>query len=190
MAPQRRVGKESSQTRDQILDAVEACMTRSGYASATYRAVASQAGVAPSLIQYYFPTLDDLLVSAVRRRSEQSFQCLVELLRTRPDRPLRVLWEFSKDETDAALTVELSALGNHRESVRTEIVDHTRRLRAAQLAALAGTTQLGGMSPSAVLFLLSGIPKLIKMERGVDVDVGHAETTALVECLIEQHEPT
>ena len=181
MTATRRVGKETSETRDQILDAVEHLMVESGHASVTYRVVATRADVTPSLVQYYFPTLDELLVSTVRRRSEQSLRRLVEMFRTRPDQPLRVLWEFSNDETDAILTIEFAALGNHRSSVRGEIVQHTNRLRTIQLEALSSVDDLGDLTPAAALFLLSGIPKMLKMEQGFDVDVGHADVVSLVE---------
>jgi AcrR family transcriptional regulator len=132
-------------------------------------------------VQYYFPALDELLVATVRRRSEQSLRRLVAMLRDRPAEPLRVLWEFSNDETNAKLTIEFSALGNHRESVHAEIVDHTNRLRAIQLEALESQDLGERLPPAAALFLLSGIPKLIRMEEDFDIDVGHAEVVGLID---------
>jgi len=185
MAAPRRVGKESSETRHRILDAVEELMVESGHASVSYRSVARRADATPSLLQYYFPSLDDLLVATVRRRSEQSLRHLVRMLQARPDKPWRVIWDFSNNETNAALTIEFSALGNHRPSVRAEITDHTTRLRAIQLEALEsarGTTE--GLPPAAALFLLSGIPKMLRMEEGFEVHVGHAEVVEVVERLL------
>ena len=188
MAAPRRVGKENSETRTAVLDAVESLLLASGPAGVTYRAVAAAAGVTPSLVQYYFPSLDDLLVSTVRRRSEQSWRRLVSMLAARPSAPLRVLWEFSKDETHAALTIEFASLGNHRESVRREIADHTNRVRAVQLDAIRETSS-ADLPAEAVLFLLSGIPKLQQMEEDFGVDVGHAEVDALVETFLDESEP-
>lgn len=164
-------------------------MVESGHAAVTYRAVAARAAVTPSLVQYYFPVLDELMVSTVRRRSEQSLRRLVGMLRARPDHPLRVLWEFSNDETNAALTIEFSALGNHRDSVRAEIVEHTNRLRQIQLEAIASAGGDDAIPPAAALFLLSGIPKMLKMEEDFDVVVGHADVVALVERYLDEHEP-
>lgn len=189
MPSSRRIGQESSETRDRILDAVEHLMVESGHAAVTYRAVAASAGVTPSLVQYYFPALDDLLVATVRRRSEQSLRRLVEMLRSRPDQPLRALWDFSRDETNAALTIEFSALGNHRQSVRAEIVDHTTRLRAIQLEALQTVGEDVKVPPAAILFLLSGIPKMLKMEEDFDVLIGHKDIVDLVEQFLDDHEP-
>lgn len=182
MASPRRVGKESSERRHRILDAVEELMVESGHASVSYRSVARRAGATPSLLQYYFPSLDDLLVATVRRRSEQSLRHLVKMLQARPEKPSRVIWEFSNDETNAALTIEFSALGNHRPSVRSEITDHTNRLRAIQLEALeSAASPSDDLPPAAALFLLSGIPKMLRMEEGFDVHVGHAEVVEVVE---------
>ena len=175
--------------RDQILDAVEHLLVESGYAAVTYRAVAAQAGITPSLVQYYYPALDELLVAAVRRRAEQSLRRLVRMLRARPDTPLRVLWEFSTDEVNAKLTIEFSALGNHREVGRSEIVDHTSRLRAIQLEALEAQGRGTRIPPAAALFLLSGIPKMILMEEDFGIDVGHADVVALVERWLDDVEP-
>jgi hypothetical protein len=112
---------------------------------------------------------------------DESTSDLVAMLRNRPEQPLRVLWEFSNDETDAILTIEFAALGNHRDTVWGEIVQHTNRLRRIQLEALSSVEDLGDLTPGAALFLLSGIPKMLKMEEGFDVDVGHADVLALVE---------
>ncbi len=192
MATARRVGTETSKTRAQMLDAVERLMVDKGYAAITYRAVAAEVGVTSGNVQYYFPTLDDLLVATIRRRTDQSLDRLLNMLQARPNQPLRVLWEFSNDETVAALTMELSALGHHRPSVSAEIRNHTRRLRDVQLAALAAAPHVNrddAVPAPARLFLLSGIPKLVRMEEDFDVDTGHAEIVALVEAYLDTVEP-
>jgi len=92
MASRRRVGSETSATRQGLLDSVERLMLDDGYAAVTYRAVAAKAGVTPALVQYYFPTLDDLFVATIRRRSEQNLGRLQKALRRGNKHPLRVLW--------------------------------------------------------------------------------------------------
>ena len=115
-------------------------MLETGYAAVTYRAVAAKAGVTPGLVQYYFPTLDDLFVAAIRRRSEQNLERLADALRTHADQPLRVLWEYSRDESTSALTTEFLALGNHRKSIGSEIAEVTEEVRRLQLDALEAAT--------------------------------------------------
>jgi len=166
-------------------------MIEAGHGAVTYRAVATRAGVVPSNVQYYFPTLDELLVATVRRRTEQSLAHLVRMLQARPDQPLRVLWEFGSDETTATLAFEFSAMGNHRDSVRAETIRYMRQMRDLQLVALSGAGHLDHASTPlpAVLFLLTGIPKLMQMEQDFDIEVGHREIVELVNEYLDAHEP-
>ena len=192
MATPRRVGSETSNTHGQLLDAVERLLVTKGYAAVTYRAVAAEVGITSGSVQYHFPALDDLLVATIRRRTDQSLEHLLELLQARSEQPLRVLWEFSNDETAAALTMELSALAHHRPSVRDEIRNHTKRLRDVQLGALSTARLPDGddaVPPAALLFLLSGIPKLVRMEEDFDVATGHPEIVELVEAYLDRVEP-
>src|SRR6185437_2542326 len=98
----RRVGAEKSKNRDALLDCVEKMMLEEGYPSVTYRALATKAGVTPSLVQYYFPSLDDILVAAIRRYSERGLKYLAEALERRADDPLRAVWEYSWEEATGA----------------------------------------------------------------------------------------
>src|SRR3954454_22842948 len=98
----RRVGAETSKTRDALLDCVEKMMLEDGYASVTYRALATRAGVTPSLVQYYFPSLDDIFIAAIKRYSERNLRSLTEALERRAEDPLRAVWEFSWEEATGA----------------------------------------------------------------------------------------
>ena len=193
MGSPRRVGAETSKTRDRLLDGVERLMLEQGYAAVTYRAVAAKAGVTPGLVQYYFPSLDDIFVAAVRRRSEQNLQRLAEAL-DGTDQPLRVLWEYSRDESAAAFTTEFLALGNHRKSIRAVIAEVTEQVRQLQLEAversLAGTkTTIADLPPEALLFLITGVPKLLRLEEGVGVSSAHAAVVAAFERYLDEVEP-
>jgi AcrR family transcriptional regulator len=182
MATARRVGKETSATRQTLLDAVEQLMLDKGYAAVTYRAVAARADVTSGLVQYYFPTLDDLFVATIRRRGEENLARLTAALDGAED-PLRVLWEHSSNEATAALTAEFMALGNHRKSIRAEITDVTSQVRKLQFDVLAGlppVTRLD-LSPEALLYLVTAIPKLLLLEEGVGIDAGHAAIVAAIE---------
>jgi AcrR family transcriptional regulator len=195
MTSARRVGAETSKTRDHLLDGVERLMLRTGYAAVTYRAVAAEAGVTSGLVQYYFPALDDIFVATIRRRAEQNLRRLNDALRDRADQPLRVLWEYSRDEATAALTTEFLALGNHRKSIRTEIADVTERVRRVQLEALSRTFDgipIGktDLSPNALLFLITGIPKLLWLEEGIGLSTAHKEVVRAFEQYLESVEPS
>jgi AcrR family transcriptional regulator len=194
MTTTRRVGAETSKKRDELLDCVERLMLGQGYAAVTYRAVATQAGVTPGLVQYYFPTLDDLFVAAIRRRSEQNRRRLAAALADRPDAPLRVLWDYSQEESTAALTTEFLALGNHRKSIASEIAEVTedvRRLQAEAIARYVPTegVDLGGISADALLFLVTGVPKLIRLEEGVGLTATHAEVVRFFEAALDATRP-
>ena len=136
MTPPRQERPETTKTRDLLLDCVERLMVKKGYAAVTYRAVAAAAGVTPGLLQYHFPSLDELFIAVIRRRSEQNVERLTEALLDDPQAPLRVIWEYSQDESMSVLTTEFLALGNRRASIRAEIAEVTERVRRLQLQVL------------------------------------------------------
>ena len=185
MAATRRVGPQTSTTRDRLLDCAEQLMVDEGYAAVTYRKVAAKAGVTSGLVQYYFPALDDLFVAAIRRATDHNLRRLAKLLESASD-PLRVLWDYSRDEAAAALMMEFMALGNHRKSIRSEIADATNRVRQVQLDALVEHWRHHGHesddpSPAAMLFLMTGLPKMIQLEERFGITAAHTEIVALVE---------
>ncbi|WP_179475772.1 TetR/AcrR family transcriptional regulator [Mycolicibacterium vinylchloridicum] len=190
----RRVGAQTSKTRDVLLDHVEKLMLEEGYASVTYRALAAAAGVTPSLVQYYFPTLDDIFLAAIRRYSERNLTLLTSALESRGDDPLRALWEFSRGEATGALMTEFMALGNHRKSIQAEIAAVTESVRKVELAALVAkfgkNARPGGhFSLPALQLLISGLPKFLNLEEGIGVKTAHKEVTAAFEQYLDQIEP-
>ena len=190
----RRVGAETSKTRDVILDTVEKIMVSDGYPTVTYRVLAAKAGVTPSLVQYYFPTLDDIFLAALRRRTEENAQRLRKALDARPDEPLHVLWEFSWAEAKGALVTEFMALGNHREAIGAEIAQVTAQIRQIQLDTLAARSATTGtadlpLSPGGLVVLISGIPKLLNLEKGAGITNAHEDVVASFETFINSIEP-
>jgi AcrR family transcriptional regulator len=190
----RRVGAETSKTRDALLDCVETMMLREGYPSVTYRALATKAGVTPSLVQYYFPNLDDIFVAAIKRYSERNLTYLTETLERRTDEPLRAVWEYSWEEATGALITEFMALGNHRKSIRTEIAAVTESVRKMQLNALVAkygknARPIGDLSLPALQLLMSGLPKFLNLEEGIGVKSAHDEVTKAFTRYIDAVEP-
>jgi TetR/AcrR family transcriptional regulator, transcriptional repressor for nem operon len=193
-ATNRRVGAENSKTRDMVLDAVEALLLEEGYARVAYRTVASQAGVTPSLIQYYFPTLDSMFAALIRRLIERDIARWTDALERRPDEPLRVLWEYSWGEAAGTLSMELMALGNHRPTVRAEITEGTEQIRRVQLQALArkyGDIRFldDRFTADAMVLLLTGMPKYLSLEDGIDVSMGHRQLVTAFKKYLDSIEP-
>lgn len=193
-ASPRRVGAETSKTRDVLLDCVEKMMLEEGYASVSYRALAAKAGVTASLVQYYFPSLDEIFLAAIRRYSERNLEQLRTGLQKRADDPLHAMWEYSWDEATGALITEFMALGNHRKSIQSEIAGVTERMRKLQIEVLKETFGAdarfdGDLSPSALVLLITGIPKFLSLEEGVGVETAHAEVVRAVERYLDAAEP-
>lgn len=190
----RRVGAETSKTREVLLDTVERLLLDEGYAAVSYRVLAAKAGVTPSLVQYYFPTLDNLFVTMTQRLIERDVKRWDEALQKNPDEPLRVLWDCSWREAAGVLSMELMALGNHRPAVREEIAAGTERIRRLQLDALVnkyGQEHLldGRFSSDAMVLLLTSMPKYLSLEDGLAVKMGHRPLIAAFESYLESVEP-
>src|SRR5438105_12371927 len=66
----RRVDHEAR--RRQITDAVVRLTVKGGLPAATFREVAAEAGVSVRLVQYYFGTKDQLLLTALRHVAERT----------------------------------------------------------------------------------------------------------------------
>jgi len=193
-AVNRRVGAETSKTRDVLLDCVERLLLDEGYAGVSYRVVAAKAGVTASLVQYYFPTLDSLFVAMIRRLIERDTARWNDALQRRPDEPLRVLWEYSRSEAAGVMSMEIMALGNHRPAVRAEITEGTERIRRLQLQALA--RKYGDINylddrftPDAMVLLLTSMPKYLSLEDGIDVSMGHRRLVTAFEKYLDSMEP-
>lgn len=184
MTTPRRTGTETSKTRLQLLDVTERLMLTEGYAAVGIRRVAREAGVAPALVNYYFKTLDDLFLSALRRRAEQELDRHEKTLRS--PQLLRELWAFGSWPTGTSLIMEFHALSNHRKSIRGEMARYAERLRRMQLKALTERMADYGidpdeMTPLAILVVISSISRIIVMEETLGLTLGHDETRAFVE---------
>ena len=187
MASQRRVGAESSETRALLVAAAEAVIRDEGHAAASTRRVAQRAGLKPSLVHYYFPTTDDLLLAVFRRGASQSDAMIAAALASGD--PVRALWRFFADASRTALSVEFLALAYHRPSIRAEIARHSEAMRSAQAALferlLGPRLAAAGCPPAALGLILAGIGRALVMEDGLGVSAGHAEARAWVELWLD-----
>ena len=64
--------------RRQITDAVCRITVKGGLASATFREVAAEAGVSVRLVQYYFGTKDELMLSTQRHVARRATARITE----------------------------------------------------------------------------------------------------------------
>lgn len=183
----RRFGTDKSATRTQLLDAALALMVEEGYASVSGRKVAARAELNASLIHYYFPTSDDLLVAAYRRGAEQSLARHQEAARS--DDPLRALWALSIDPSRTALAMEFMALANHRKAIGVEIARYAEEIRAVQNTVIGrylekAPIDLGPCTPAAATVWLAAMARLLVMEEGVGILSGHDDARQLMDWLL------
>jgi AcrR family transcriptional regulator len=188
----RRVGAENSATRALILEAADRLIRDEGYGSVSTRRVAARAGLKPSLVHYYFPTTDDLLLAMSRRGAEESDRMIEQALAS--DDPIRALWAFLTDSSRISVALEFMALANHREAVRVHMAEHCEAMRQREVEAftrllgerLAGP---GGCAPPGLSLVLAGIGRALVMEGGLGVTAGHDEARAFVEQWLDRLAP-
>jgi AcrR family transcriptional regulator len=188
----RPVGSATSKTRARIVDSTEQLMLEQGHASITYRRVAARAGVVAGLVQYYFPTIDDLFIAVLRHLTDRVLQDIDRAFES--EQPLRALWDYASSPTGAALLVEFMAAANHRKKIWAEIGDGGERVRQAQLHALSERWQRYGISdedlpPAALVFMLIAIGRMTRLEEAFGTRTGHNEAIAIVQRLLDTLEP-
>jgi AcrR family transcriptional regulator len=188
----RRVGARTSPTRSLLLDVTERLMLDEGYAAVSSRSVAALAQVKPSLVHYYFPTLDDLFAEVFDRRTNANFERLAEALTG--EAPLHALWLYATDPAGTAFTTEFVALSNHRKAVRSHLLAASERLREMQTSVIATALERVDIdttlfTPAAVAVLMTAIPRVLVMERAMDFETAHDEVTALVRHFLDMLEP-
>jgi AcrR family transcriptional regulator len=175
-----------------LVEATERLMLEEGYAAVSSRRVAAEAGVKPALVHYYFPSMDDLFLAVLRRGAERNM-ARHEAARS-SDRPLRAMWQLSREPHGTALLMEFAALANHRKAVRKEIAAYGRRYRRLQVAAVSAVFADYGiddpdLTPEAVAVLMTGLANVLVLERTLGLRSGHKEAIALVEQLLDRFEP-
>jgi AcrR family transcriptional regulator len=192
MNPPRSSGARRTEKLAAILRGTEQLMLVEGYGSVTFRSVADKAGVAAGLVQYYFPTLDELFTAVLRRSTDLLIETLTAAQES--ETPLRTVWEYANNKNGSALLMEFLALANHRPIVRQVIGEGGERVRQALLTSVSARWNDYGLDeetlpPAAVLFMLSCIPRMMLLEDAVGTHTGHAETNELVERFLDRVEP-
>jgi AcrR family transcriptional regulator len=188
----RRIGAETSKTRGLLLDAAERLMLEEGYAAVTSRRIAARAGLKPQLVHYYFRTMDDLFLALFRRRADQSLERQARALDSA--QPLWSLWDLSRDPRGTALTMEFTALANHRKAIQAELSASAERYRAGLLEAFRSVLtryeiDQAEYPPIVCAVLLTSISTFLVIEEAMlGMSTGHAETVVFVEDVIRRLE--
>jgi AcrR family transcriptional regulator len=186
------MGPENSASRDVIFDAVERVLQKEGYSALTARRVAEEAGFNHQTVYYYFQTMEDLVLGAFRRRSENSLKRLEAALTS--DRPLHAIWALYSNPANGRLNVEFNALAMRNEALRLEIVKYLEQSRCMQEAALAPLLKGRGLpdavGPMVPAMLILFITNFLDREAALGVSKGHAEMEAFVDWCLNRFELT
>ncbi|ORB65776.1 TetR family transcriptional regulator [Mycolicibacterium tusciae] len=167
-----------------MIEATAKIMRDEGYAAATSRRVAAQAGVKQALVYYYFPTMDDLFVEVLRTGAESSLENMRASLTD--DDPLHTLWLINSDLKMTSLNTEFMALANHRKVIRTELKTYAERVRDIETAAVTVALRARGVDldkypPVVIAMLIAQIARSLCNESAVDVTLGHDQMRTFVD---------
>ncbi len=189
-APRRPKARDST-TRDMLIDATIQIMVEDGYAAATSRRVANEAGVKPALVHYYFPTMDELYLDVFRRGAAAYLERQQQALAS--DRPLHDFWDTLIEPKDTRLLLEFMGLANHRKEIGAEIADWSERWRETQTTALNFIVREHGLDtsefpPAGIAVIIAAIGRLLILEQALGTTAGHDEAVALVQRLIDRFE--
>ncbi len=194
-AANRRLGAEA--TQDELLDAVEHVLFESGQANVQSTALwQRQAAVTPSLVQYYFPTIDDLFAAMIRRSDRP------------PNRPMEQRAAApSRRAAARALGIQPgrsrrgAGNGDHRtgrpptrrsspKSPRNRT--HSRNCNSEALAKRSTATSPSSAVPSRRTpwcSLVTSIPKMLSLEETVHVGLAHRQLIEAFEGYLDSVEP-
>jgi AcrR family transcriptional regulator len=184
MPAPRKAKSTDTATRRRLIEATARIMRNNGYAAATSRKVAAEAGVKQALVYYYFPTMDDLFVEVLRAGAEAALNRMRGALTD--DDPLRALWLVNSDTRLTSLNTEFMALANHRKAIRTELKAYAEQVRDIETAAVTVALRTNGINldeypPVAISMLIAQTARSLCNESAVGVTCGHGELRALIE---------
>ena len=187
MTAPKATGRESA-TRQALIQATAQIMLEEGYAAATSRRVAAEAGVKPALVHYYFPSMDNLFLAVLRAETN--------LVRQREaladDEPLHALWKLNNAH-GARLLMEFMALANHRKAIRSEIAGYAARFgdleeSAVTLALRAHGVDVAEFPPVVMSMIVTSLARILVLERSLGITRGHGEATDFIERYLDRFE--
>lgn len=178
------MGPQDSATSNALLDATERVIRNEGYAAATSRRIAQEAGLKQQLVYYYFRTMDELLLATFKRRTTRALERIEQEVAA--ERPAEAIWQNWVDTVDAKLVFEFVALANHHPGIREEVGRYITETRKRHAAAIARQFEERGVdpgpvTPGAAAFLLFCVSLIMGREAATGVTENHEEVQALVE---------
>lgn len=191
MTASERPKARDSKTRDMLIDATIQIMVDEGYAAATSRRVAAEAGVKPALVHYYFPTMDELYLNVFQRGAAAYLERQKRALGS--DRPLHDFWDTLIEPKDTRLLLEFMGLANHRKEIRAEIAAWSERWREMQITALNFIVRehhldTSEFPPAGIAVIVAAIGRMLILEQALGTTAGHSEAVALVNRFIDRFE--
>ncbi|WP_394768818.1 TetR/AcrR family transcriptional regulator [Lacisediminihabitans sp.] len=118
--------------RAALLDAVVRVLERGGPSAVTHRAVAAEAGVPLAAATYYFANIDDLLVSALLKATEEQVELFAGLQSPGVGEVARALHDWTHTRRAAVIAqYELLFLAMRREALRDAAERWYRALESA-----------------------------------------------------------
>lgn len=145
---------ETLERRDALLDAAILLIGEKGLGSVTHRAVAAQAGLPPSTTSYFFASIDELVVEAMRRVADlitaqiQSVTELVAATDPEPSAAVDTMVEILLGEPEVATLAQFETYlqAARQPELRVEVA---RVLDAFEELATATFERLGAKLPKA-----------------------------------------
>ncbi|MCE7798283.1 TetR/AcrR family transcriptional regulator [Sphingobium sufflavum] len=182
----RRIGKESSATRQKLLDAAENLMREEGYAQVTSRKLGHYAELKPQIVHYYFRTMDELFEALFRHVTDKYLAALEEVIVQ--ENPLARLFELSCDTSNAVLHIEFLALANHRKSMHGLIAEFGRTLNAIEARVIRETLEAEGIdtpgiAPEELSTIIETVARGMAFAGGFNVDRVSAARKAIIRWL-------
>jgi AcrR family transcriptional regulator len=181
----RRASTEEKLTR--LLDATEEIILEEGYAAVSSRNVAARAGMQAPLLHYYFPTIDELFVAVLRRRSEPNVERMKAAMGS-PE-PFKAWWELASDPRGTALLLEFVAAANHRPALKAEVGKAAYQVRRMQMQTLEAILPEYGLDsedfpPAFIAAAMQGIAFAIVADEAAGFDTAHEEARAGMDRLV------
>lgn len=152
--------KMEHNAREKIISAAYQILAEKGYDAATTKGIAQQAGVAQGLINYYFPSKDDLFLAVLEAESTQFCSATQTILDhpgpLSPDEVAGIIKNKLQQTLPLyRLTIELYALGLRNEKLHQAVCDHLNSARSLiqQILGLLCDKPAHELAPLAAIFL-------------------------------------